>query len=124
MNIPLILKAKQAILDHPDGYFQDDWDCGTTACIAGWAARIIGRPIVKLSAPYCENHKEFEESVFEVQRSLKLDTAKFNRLTQRAEWPSPFKNDYRIAVLACDRERAAKIAGLRIDKFIETDGAE
>lgn len=35
-----------AVLDqidaHPDSWNQEIWDCGTTACFAGWAVRLSG----------------------------------------------------------------------------------
>lgn len=39
-NVELLQKTLQYIKDHPEEWNQSSWDCGTTACFAGWACRL------------------------------------------------------------------------------------
>ncbi len=42
-NIPLFMKVCDTIMKHPTQFDITEWDCGTTACIAGWALRLSGK---------------------------------------------------------------------------------
>jgi hypothetical protein len=42
-NIKLFLELCDTIIKHKEQFSMSDWDCGTTACIAGWALRLSGR---------------------------------------------------------------------------------
>lgn len=37
--IKILNKVKESIRRHPEEFDMDSWDCGTTACIAGWIGR-------------------------------------------------------------------------------------
>jgi hypothetical protein len=43
INVALLLRVADVIAKHPEQFHMDQWDCGTTACIAGWAWR-LARP--------------------------------------------------------------------------------
>ena len=124
MNVFLLLKAKAAILDKPDHYMQNSWDCGTAACIAGWVGRISRKPI--LPAPVQPCHREevdmFWESVLQVQKALKLSDEQWPRLVHIKKWPMEFRCGN--AVKGATPKERAETAGKRIDRFLETDGRE
>jgi len=42
INVPLLLKICDVISKHPEQFDINEWDCGTKACIAGWALRLSG----------------------------------------------------------------------------------
>lgn len=46
INTELLVKVRQKIREHPDQHDQQHWarrtPCGTTYCIAGWAAMLSG----------------------------------------------------------------------------------
>jgi hypothetical protein len=41
-NAELAYKILDHIDAHPESWDQGSWDCGTTACFAGWALRLSG----------------------------------------------------------------------------------
>lgn len=49
MNVELLEKIREQIIAHPEQHDQQLWgfkaDCGTTHCIAGWAAVLTGQEI-------------------------------------------------------------------------------
>lgn len=46
VNVDLLRKVKQQIVDHPESHDQAVWaekrSCGTVCCVAGWAAHLSG----------------------------------------------------------------------------------
>lgn len=49
-NVDLMLAVREQITSHPETHDQDSWgrrgpECGTTHCIAGWAAVLSGRSL-------------------------------------------------------------------------------
>ena len=44
INVPLMLKLADTIVKHPEQFRAQEWDCGTTACFAGWLGRLAGTP--------------------------------------------------------------------------------
>lgn len=126
MNEFILLKVKALILLEPDHYEQNVWDCGTTACIAGLSARIMG---FRLPSLVCLDPEKlnavqaaFDEAKVRVQKSLKLDDRKWKKLTDIRCWPTDFRQE------CCIKGRTSKeraiTAGKRIDRFIETNGEE
>jgi hypothetical protein len=49
INTDLLLEIREQIASHPETHDQSTWasrtDCGTTYCIAGWAAMLTGAQI-------------------------------------------------------------------------------
>lgn len=111
MNIPLLRQIQTQIIAHPESFSMDEWDCGTTACILGWAFRL------KL--------EDWEKSseVRELQ-ILALSETQFNRLCYLSSWPQQFYSPFLNADFDGDKKTAAKIAAARIEHFIETNGRE
>jgi hypothetical protein len=119
MNTFLLLKAKSAILAAPEHFSMREWDCGSTACIAGWVARIAGieRRISHL----------FPTDL--VRAQLKLNWLEFDRLSLVSAWPSDLGERFSVAEIRNaefhdNDPELAEIAAERIDRFIATDGRE
>jgi hypothetical protein len=98
MNIFLLKKVRQAILDHPEAFDMGQWDCETAACIAGWTVRLGSNE--KLKGAFIFN---------EAQRLLKISDEQACYL---------FQSWCRNANLEMTAEEAAQ----HIDRFIESDG--
>lgn len=137
MNIQLLEQIKQQILAEPLQFNMYDFfrrhdneeyrkehrmpeipNCGTAACTAGWAIAIVNN----------ENPKQACERVLESQVSpsytaalhLGMDYHNAKMLFFTCNWPEPFQEDYRQAMVARDFPKCAQIACDRIDHFIKT----
>lgn len=44
-GVHLLKRVAEHIQAHPEELDMSSWDCGTTACLAGQACRMIGRPL-------------------------------------------------------------------------------
>ena len=130
MNVELLLKIKGQILKEPKQFQMGQWfakslddktndipNCGTAACIGGWAMT-IDRGM---------NPKETDEC-FEVDFATKARNLLGLRYSQGLNlfilnnWPENFRNTYLEAVKASNLIEAARIAAKRIDHFIDTNG--
>jgi hypothetical protein len=100
MNIPLLRQIQAQIIQHPETFDMCIWDCGTAACIQGWALRFTGG--------FIDN-----------SNPLKLTPEEMKRLFYRNNWPVRFH-----PAPPCTEKSLAKQAAARIDHFIATDGAE
>jgi hypothetical protein len=125
MNIELLQRVKKAILDNPEHFSMDYWyqyidenghvtlenytvgvaegltECGTKACIAGWAV-FLGRD---------DSTGVYDIGLY-AQNILDLTNDQARRLFHMDRWPKQFWLD--------DTETAAA----RIDHFIATGGRE
>ena len=45
MNVELLDKTLNYVLNHPDEWKQDVWHCGSTGCFAYWACVLSGEPM-------------------------------------------------------------------------------
>jgi hypothetical protein len=134
MNVKLLRKIQKHILAEPKRFIMGAWiqrrthnvdfscdianltprtifpDCGTAACIAGWAI-LLSRGI--------EYNPEMPR--IEAKHLLKIQTPQDSKLFQVAAWPIALRKRFRKAKR---RETAAKIAAERIDLFIATKGRD
>jgi hypothetical protein len=133
LNVKLLRKIQKHILAEPKrfimaGFFEHGkpgdfiWDyslagsgfpdCGTAACIAGWAVKL-------------ETGRFGQEATIgrRAEKLLGLDEATLQRdsLFSVYSWPSKFGRPFREAA---DPAIRAKIACARIDHFIATKGDE
>ena len=48
MNVDNLKRTRDYLAEHPDDYYQEEWthDCGTPACVAGYAVVACGGTIV------------------------------------------------------------------------------
>lgn len=127
MNTELLLKVRDAILAEPLKFDMRDWlaqsensPCGTTACIAGWAASIhLGHEKLSETARLFNSNDSDDE--FFPEEYLDIGPFEQDILFYKSNWPEPFRSQYLTAKNAADRARAAAD---RIDHFIATNGAE
>jgi hypothetical protein len=131
MNVFLLAKIKAAILEEPERFDMNGWECGTTACIAGWASRLSGQRMAILKANSGSGTwLAFGEDLRKAQKSLKLEDDQWYRLVHVDNWPDPFKKEYNNALLSDGLQiispclEQAQIAARRIDHFIATEGSE
>jgi hypothetical protein len=125
MNTELLLKVKEAILREPEHFDMADWfrfreECGTTACIAGWAIS-IGRNCDNLASAAALADLSDVNNWFHGQLLLELEFPEAERLFMWSEWPLYFRSQYINSETNASR---ALIAADRIDQFIATNGAE
>ncbi len=118
MNTKLLLQVKEAILHEPEQFRMYDWfttdpdnipNCGTAACICGWACAInLGT-----------NPAEADQMILwpdnAKNNGLELDERQSARLFFFPRWPEQFK---------LQSQDDAQQAAARIDHFIATNGEE
>lgn len=113
MNIPLLRQIQAQIIQHPDTFEMRDWDCGTAACIAGWAIRLTHK-----ASNQCGYYRP-------AMNALDLNGNQGELLFYRKNWPREFCVPDVSRLLGGSTEKAyAKAAVARIDHFIATEGKE
>lgn len=106
MNTELLQKVAEHIRAHPEEFSMNDWDCGTTACIAGHAARIHEAETGKLKRP---------KGPHTFAGIVGISRAESGRLFYACNWPEPFLSLYKNAETP---QQCANIASDRIEAFI------
>lgn len=134
INYKLLRRVREQILREPRQFFMDWWttrdaravrlkkgeeipNCGTAACIAGWAVALSRGKTPKQIARL--------EHIPEIGRKeLGISDAQAERLFDASpfgEWPGQFRDFWQTAKTPIQR---ARIAARRINHFIKTKGAE
>ncbi len=108
MNVELLHKVADVIAKHPEQFDMLTWDCGTTACIAGWALRLSG-----VGIPAATGLAHFIGQ--SAKGALELSVWQANALFIRSNWPCQFRITH-----ADMPEEAAMKAVARIQYMIET----
>lgn len=137
MNVALLKKIAERIVEHPKFYDQDNWcepgwvkgtggggryGCGTTACISGEACIVTGR--VRVRGGEMILGEDFDDFETEGQAALSLTKEEAQRLFFRENWPLTFNLRYMEARDKLDYAGAACVAAERIAHFIKTKGRE
>ncbi len=124
MNIERMRAVQKAILAEPEHFDMEEFfkesDCGTFACIAGFAVAVERRQLVakfNLKNFYVSGKTTSEYAI----EFLELDYKESGYLFHDMGWPQQFRDRYRKAITAKER---AQIAVDRIEHFIKTDGKE
>ena len=120
MNVKLLREVRDYIVKYPEKYNQSNW-CGSACCVAGTAAFLSGKISVRKVRT---NHSssEFGGSISRIAReALGLSRGQAARLFEPC-WGS-LPRRYQVNQSMPPEERAA-IAYDRINRFIETKGAE
>lgn len=128
MNVELLLKVKEAILNNPEGfqmgkYFKQpennkirdyglEWEtrCGTACCIGGHAISLSGteRPL--------REEKYIPGEIYEIaKRALGLTDEQAGKLFYTAHWPVDLYREFSYSKSITKR---AQIAAEVIDRFI------
>jgi hypothetical protein len=122
MNVKLLRKIKEFILEEPRRFYMWMWaervptdqsPCGTTQCIAG-AAVHISHPR-KFAALLRRDETERFGSL--ARRELHISADQALALFHVDEWPERFRIAY---LTTTSKKEEAKIAAKRIDHFIRT----
>lgn len=114
MNIELLEKVKSAILAEPQHFRMDTWTCGTAHCIAGWALKLEGVPIVNPEAG-APSQRTANGNEPDIEASSLLDLP-HHGLFHVEEWPYELRERYDAAE---DFATRAAIAAEAIDDFIQ-----
>ncbi len=85
LNVDLLLQIADRIAKRPEAFDMGHWDCGTTACIAGWALRLSGKQWGLAQ----DGHMY---SAADAAQCLGLDESIADRLFLRTHWPDDFNN--------------------------------
>jgi hypothetical protein len=120
MNIKLLKQVRDYISKHPQRYDQSRW-CGTACCVAGTAAFLSGEVSAR-KVHTADRNGEIACEIRDIARkALRLSEEKADRLFN-AKWEH-LPERYQVAD-CMDGETQAAIAYDRINRFIETRGAE
>lgn len=149
INIPLLRKIQKQILKEPKQFDMTNWftqteskmrksgdrffteisqhsripNCGTAACIAGWAVAINNRLNPDQASAWASSeHKNGLYFVGYAAELLGLDDDQGDRLFYEGNWPEEFKFEMGKAYGKASKQ--AKVACARIDHFIKTNGEE
>lgn len=106
MNTPLLYRVADAIVKHAEAFDMDHFECGTTACIAGWAVRLELKSEIA-PAPVCG----------QARKLLQIGLKSSNRLFYLDGWPRNLEVEHSQAKTPAER---AQIAARRIHYFIAT----
>jgi len=136
VNVKLLEKVRAAILAEPAQFVMSELysegealgsfdvprkipNCGTAACVAGWAVTLGAR----FRNPKTASASSFRNGWMaeRAEELLVLNYVQGNRLFYVHEWPQSFLDRWREDETLKGR---ARIAAERIDHFIATDGAE
>ncbi len=110
LNIDLLEKVKQKIAENPYNFAMQDFKCGTTCCIGGWA--------VVLSNRY--NGVTDDEDLYfhwahEARKVLNINRSQSDQLFHLQYWPDKFRVEYNEG----SRTQKAQTTCDRIDFFIK-----
>lgn len=127
MNVELLQKIKQAILEEPRRIDMTSWAlhplsvenppaCNTVACIAGWAVALTNNLRGKALSG-------FEDGIeYTAEKYLDLPYPFSRRLFYMSRWPRTFQE--RLIYLSPRTPEYARVVADRIDHFIATEGRE
>lgn len=128
MNIPALRQIQEKIRQEPRQFYMSAWfkqapeipNCGTAACIAGWAE------CIKKEKKPLEIYKNDDTFILsEVVQYLGLTEAQALRLFFDTRWPKQFKGPSWTGSLDhYPADQKAELAIARIDHFINTNGEE
>jgi hypothetical protein len=128
MNVRLLRRIQRQILKEPkqfwmDAYFSSlmRWEipnCGTTACIAGWATALGKNKNPKQAWLTGVDARDYAE------KKLKITSGEASNLFLTDAWPMKYRRSYARAIIGKNPTTAASIAVKRIDHFIKTKGKE
>ena len=120
INTNLLLQVRDCILARPEhfdmGSYVDRTDCGTTACIAGWAVS-LSRGRTPMSDTYLIDSLS---TGWSAQALLRLSARQAYTLFHVNGWPIYWN----LAYDSADGDARAAVAAGFINHFIATEGRE
>lgn len=124
MNVELLKKVKAAILAEPRQFVMSTWftrldpnipNCGTAACIAGWALAIAWRE-TPATARHRTDHRDFEVDIA-ARHVLGLNECEASDLFFTLSWPNQFRHAWEA--VTDNPEKRARVAADYIDYVIK-----
>ena len=83
INVSLLLQVADAISKHPEHFNMQEWDCGTTACIGGWALRL---------SPVKPHWNYFTGGFHPAKELLRLTVRQNKELFGEIYWPARYRS--------------------------------
>lgn len=134
MNVKLLRKVKRHILEEPKRLDMNtfvsrrmSWrpeeerpECGTVACVAGWAV-LLDRIDKGKGLPRRVDNSFYMRVALNAGALLGLSYEESNRLFMFSGWPKELDHAYYAATTPRQR---ARVTARRIELFIKTKGAE
>lgn len=120
MNVALLKQVAAQVSAAPRQLDMTTFDCGTAACIAGWAARLSGQSLPAHDEEMGSNGDSFRRG----KELLRLDGGQAVRLFYLDWWPDRFAEPYLEAACLGRHQKKAAATVARIDHFIATGGRE
>ncbi len=122
MNVELALEVKRHILEHPETADMSRWQCGTTACIAGWTV-LLGYALPGESLDdACDRHYNETARIggyAEIAcRLLDIPDDESDFLFYSADWDEDLANLYDSAPTPEIPHPKAAAMALRINRLI------
>lgn len=128
LNVKLLRRIQKHILEEPRRLDMGNWKrtnmdglhappCGTTACIAGWALTLSGKPLPQFDNIARDAARLIGVHHTQIQYGNCDEDCQAGRLFLRLEWPEPFASDYGKTM---NPGKRAKIAAARIEHLIST----
>lgn len=128
MNLQMFERIKEKILTDPENFEMNDFRCGTSFCIAGWAVALdcMDKGTVIPEDP-CWNWEANAAKILGITSEYDEDYLEQIELSQAemlfyvGDWPEVFQHNHYDDE---NKDSRAKNACARIDHFIATDGRE
>jgi len=129
-TIKMLREIKRRILAEPRQFDLHSWffhdpeaipNCGTSACIAGWAITIAHNTNPEKASELIDAKGGPKDPFLEGEQALGITDIQGYRLFLHENWPAPFDDQYQRYVRPLNK---AKVACARIDHFIKTNGQE
>jgi hypothetical protein len=120
MNIELLEKVKNQILEHPESFNMISFEFKGVRCILGWAVK-LGEVPEDLQAKF-----EVAGPIRKASYILDLTVAQCEMIGCTYSWPQQFRVAYTMVDGNTETQQRlrARIAAERIDHFIATEGKE
>lgn len=131
INVKLFRQIKKRILDEPRQFdmsmffntdpYMDIPNCGTAACIAGWAITLSKTPDKKPSTASHAYH--YSGDILDgACKELGISPSQGERLFFDLHWPRPYGTEFREQSKQSNKTGQAKVAARFIDEIIKTNG--
>lgn len=131
MNVRLLRRVQKKILKEPEQFLMERWyehnpetvpNCGTAACIAGWAVALERRLTPEQARKKIYNPGTISDFIDYAASLLNIGRRDAEALFSRDAWPDDLNSEYNKN--RNNHKARARIAAERIDRFIETNGEQ
>lgn len=127
MNVELLEKVKEAILEEPLRIDMNTWanedksvPCGTVGCIYGWGQAITTK--LRGKELWEQIKRKFATITATLDNPFDISTVQASRLYYEYNWPSEYRD--KLLDFEPQTPEYAQVVADRIDHFIATEGRE